>query len=515
MGFLLLFIFLAAAAFAQQPIRVTNAASAGFGPAAPSVAPGSLIRVDLVPSGTVVPIDPRSVTIEIQPAGSATVVEPSDPLGVIALLSSDTPPGPAMLSMNFNGQTSAPASIEIVPTSFGLFTRGNGIGPVLASNSLTRPAQPGDVVTLWGTGLGSATQDQVSVMLGGHPFPVEYAGPAPGLPGTDQINFQIPNDPTIPYGCYVAIAIRAQDVTSNTGTISTGLDSNPCHSVLGFTPDQLAQLDAGQNVTLGQVDLYDMVGPPAPQQWFYSNGFTRMESADASFLNVNAVTVAVLAQPLQAADSYYGCYASSVAGASLIAISGAVDAGNNLVLSSSDQTLDLPRQNPEFPGGFYSVQLPASSAVDSPDAVPAPFFSAGVWQVSSAGSATLQPFTGSLTVARPPRIADPSSLATIDHTQDLTVRWNGSDYTDDLTAVLQLAASSVVICRAPASAGQITIPAGLMQNLAQSAANNGLELLLMPRPDRVATFQASLRNGGTVPVLFRSYPSEVIPIQIQ
>jgi hypothetical protein len=55
---------------AQQAIRVSNAASVGFG-SAPlnSFASGSLIRVDLDPvsiTGAIVPIDPSTVTIKIR-----------------------------------------------------------------------------------------------------------------------------------------------------------------------------------------------------------------------------------------------------------------------------------------------------------------------------------------------------------------------------------------------------------------------------------------------------------------
>jgi len=83
-----------------------------------------------------------------------------------------------------------------------------------------------------------------------------------------------------------------------------------------------------------------------------------------------------------------------------------------------------------------------------------PFFKPGVWQVSSSGSADVQPFTGRLTVPPAVRISNTADLTSIDHTKDLTVQWNGSDYTDDYVATVQLAASSTVVCRAPASAGQ-------------------------------------------------------------
>ena len=90
----------------------------------------------------------------------------------------------------------------------------------------------------------------------------------------------------------------------------------------------------------------------------------------------------------------------------------------------------------------------------------------------------------------------------------------GSDYTEDYVATVQLAASSTVVCRAPASAGQLTIPAALMQGITQGAYGTGLELLLTPKPDRVTTFNLRLVKGGTVPAMFRYYPSEAVPVQI-
>jgi uncharacterized protein (TIGR03437 family) len=501
---------------AQQAIRVSNAASLGFGSApANSFAPGSLIEVDLslvAITGAIVPIDPTTVTIQIQPAGSAAVVGSANGFGVVARLSNDIPLGATTLTMTFNGQTSTPAQISIVPSSFGLFTRGNGGGPVLAQNALTKPARPGDFVTLWGTGLGAANQDRVSVLLGGHVFPVSYAGPAPGFPGTDQINFQLPDDRSIPYGCYVAVALKIENYTSNIGMLSTVRDTQACQSPFGFTAAQMAQLDAGQSLYLGQVNLYDMVGKPV-SQWFDVTGFARQESADASFLSLDGTNVASLTDPLQAADAYYSCYVSTVAGARFIGTSGALNAGDKLVLSSGSTAFDLPLANPQTPS-FYRMQLPVPSPVSSPDGVSAPFFKPGVWQVSSSGSADVQPFTGRLTVPPAVRISNAADLTSFDRTKDLTVQWNGSDYTDDYVATVQLAASSTVVCRAAANAGQLTIPAALMQGITQGANGTGLELLLTPKPDRVTTFNLPLVKGGTAPAMFRYYPSESVPVQI-
>jgi hypothetical protein len=189
-----------------------------------------------------------------------------------------------------------------------------------------------------------------------------------------------------------------------------------------------------------------------------------------------------------------------------------LNAGDKLVLSSGSSTLDLPLENPQFPT-FYRGQRPVPSPVNSPDAVPAPFFKPGVWQVSSSGSGDVQPFTGRLTVPPGVRISNAVDLTNIDHTKNLSVQWNGSDYTDDYVATVQLSASSTIVCRAPANAGQLTIPAALMQGIAQGANGTGLKLLLTPKPDRVSTFSVPLSKGETVPTMFRYYPSEVVPVQ--
>jgi hypothetical protein len=134
--YLFILLVLLQLATAQSAIQVSNAASLGFG-SAPlnSFAPGSLVQVVLNPiaiTGGIVAVDPSTVTIQIQPSGSAVVVGSAGGFGVVARLSNDIPLGPAALTMTINGQPSAAARISIVPSSFGIFTRSSGIGPVLA-----------------------------------------------------------------------------------------------------------------------------------------------------------------------------------------------------------------------------------------------------------------------------------------------------------------------------------------------------------------------------------------------
>src|SRR5439155_7559324 len=115
---------------------------------------------------------------------------------------------------------------------------------------LTTPVQPGEWVTLWGTGLGSANANSVSVEVAGISAAPSYAGPAPGLPGVDQINFQFPAG--VPDDCYVPVTVKAADHAGNTASVAAASAPGVCHHRLSLSPDALARLDQGGRVPLSQ-----------------------------------------------------------------------------------------------------------------------------------------------------------------------------------------------------------------------------------------------------------------------
>ncbi len=235
---LVLMCALAGAAIAQPGQIVIGNAASFFQNGA---APGSLIEIDITGlfagQGGIPPIDPSTVSVRLRASGSATavnltVLSAGQPFGPwIALLPADIPLGAASVTVAFNGASYPPGVVEIVPSNFGLFTNGAyGTGPAVArnvanggagaANQLTHPALTHQYVTLWGTGLGNATKEQVKVLLGGKPQIVLYAGPAPGEPGVDQINFFVSADPTVPNGCYVSVQVEAEGTLSNLSSIS-------------------------------------------------------------------------------------------------------------------------------------------------------------------------------------------------------------------------------------------------------------------------------------------------------
>jgi uncharacterized protein (TIGR03437 family) len=87
------------------------------------------------------------------------------------------------------------------------------------------PATPGDIATIWGTGIGASPGDNgaappqqidmpnlpLSVYVGTQAASVSYRGRA-AFTGEDQINFVVPAGIT---GCYVPVTVQIGNIVSN------------------------------------------------------------------------------------------------------------------------------------------------------------------------------------------------------------------------------------------------------------------------------------------------------------
>jgi len=115
-----------------------------------------------------------------------------------------------------------------------LLPDGSYAAPLRAIDGVkTRSARAGEVVVLYGIGMGAVTPDTAagfiangatqlassfSVLLGSSTAPVQYAGLAPGYTGLYQVNVQIPE---LPPGDY-PLTVQVADVTVSPGVISIG-----------------------------------------------------------------------------------------------------------------------------------------------------------------------------------------------------------------------------------------------------------------------------------------------------
>ena len=171
---------------------------------------------------------------------------------VNAILPSNIPAGNAQVMVTYNGRTSLPANITVAGTSFGVFFQTiNGTSAAIAQNynspsnyPLNRPstpAIPGQIVLVWGTGLGPVsgpdnlapdaaavdmTDLPVTITVGGVRAPRLYAGRQSQFAGVDNIYFTIPAG--VPLGCQVPVAITAGGVLSNATTIAITSDGSAC-----------------------------------------------------------------------------------------------------------------------------------------------------------------------------------------------------------------------------------------------------------------------------------------------
>jgi uncharacterized protein (TIGR03437 family) len=195
------------------------------------------------------------------------------PTQVAAILPSTAPVGSASLTLTYAGKTSSSLPIQITRTVPGIFTANSqGSGPAAAlvalsstdvrQNSLTNPAAPGSVISLFGTGLGpiagadnvapgAVTPDvTVTATVGGKIATVLYAGRAPQFPGEDQINIQLPSD--TPLGCYTPAVIAVNGIPSNDFVLSTGQTGrNSCVHPMGLLPEAEAAIDADGTLNVG------------------------------------------------------------------------------------------------------------------------------------------------------------------------------------------------------------------------------------------------------------------------
>ena len=248
------------------PGGVVNAASY----AAVPVAPGSLVAIFTSPlavqpatattasllnslSGVSVTFNGIAAPMAgVSPSGAFPFVTAQVPFEVLAVgQTSATVP----VAIALNGVPSAAISTQIVASSPGIFTipatgQGNAVLVNLADNSIAAPSGSipglfthaiprGQSAFFYVTGLGAMTPSVVdgsgacpsmtsgcsanatpTVLVGGVPAQVSFAGQAGGFPGVMQINIAIPQN--APTGSSVSLTVKSADgtVTSNTATIA-------------------------------------------------------------------------------------------------------------------------------------------------------------------------------------------------------------------------------------------------------------------------------------------------------
>ena len=415
---------------------------------------------------------------------------------VAALLPSSTPVGTGTVTVSYNNQTSAPAAITVAASSFGIFTvnqAGSGPGVITDANYqvnlITYSARPGQVMVLWGTGLGPVTFDEtqgapvrdmrsvdLQVLVGGKQASILFAGRAPGFAGLDQINFTVPAGVE---GCYVPVVVQTRDVVSNFATMAISASGGTCSDPASFSAQDInTAIGAGKDTRIGYITLNRMevlmpAGSPLPSY--------RMDTGVGSFNKYDYRQI--IGSPGTMFGTTIGqCVVFTFRGQQFDVTADPVhpqplDAGPLLELVGPRGSKIIRRERP----GYYWAELGGGMPVTGS---PAPaFLEPGSYTVSNgSGGADVGPFQARLTVAAPLTLDQGSVPDIIRRNQNMVVRWTGGS-ADELALISGTSTTgnppvgTFFVCAERAPAHSFTVPSYLLASMPASGPQGGVFML--------------------------------------
>lgn len=400
----------------------------------------------------------------------------------------------------------------------------------LAGTTFTHsPAKPGQVIIIWGTGMGALSgiadnvapgavdfrsQTPIVVTVGGVNVNPDYAGRAPSLPGTDQINLTLPAN--VPTGCAVPLQVSVGGQLSNPATIAIAPQGSDACSSPTYSKETLQKLDAGGTIAAGAFTLTSFAtslsvpgfGSVNATVEAAAGAFSRYSGAQigtaSSFTNP-AGTCTVFRRLGDQTDLLLGPSATTL------------DAGASLTLSGPNVKPTANTLQREA-GNQYSLTL-GTSVSGLPFPVPGytdpPVVAAGTYQLRGTGGADVGPFEASLTIGSKINVA--TLPQTVNRSAGVTVTWTGGGANDLVNVVGYSGAraggttndpiydAGVFLCTVQANAGRLTVPASVLNQLPVTPADaltagTGIGVIAVlgsstPSPGN-GLFTAPLRAGG-------------------
>jgi uncharacterized protein (TIGR03437 family) len=485
--------------FAQQPILYNrgtyNAASlapSGL-PNAP-IARGSVFSVfgeNLGPAQSPALSFPLSATlggvsISVTESGVVTQAFPIfvSATQINAVMPSTVTAGPATLRVTNQSKKSNAITIRIANSGPGIFAvSSGGYGPgvimnyLSASNqpvnSLMAPAAPGQVITIWGTGLGPVTYPDnvaptagnlataVTLSIGGQPSEVSYSGRAPCCSGIDQIVATVPK--SVPLGCWVPVSINAGGVVSNTATMAIAVSGAASCDDAGNPLSKLVRTPGTQAfIHLEQVNDIENIVTATPITGAVTNIYSRFYTRPNSPFNFD---------PYMSYPPAGTCLVHQTTGDSSItqSLRGALPAGAsvnpqpNQTYNNGNQTLSIPPTSPLF-------DQTVGGTVDST--------SFGLSAPGAGASFTIDPSGPNQAVLAintepPPAWTRPNSILAVTRSSPLALTFTPGDTSAPIAILLYAYAAAInatveVRCMVAPGAGSFTIPADILANLPSS-----------------------------------------------
>jgi uncharacterized protein (TIGR03437 family) len=466
-----------------------------LGPVNISVASNAFQNTTL--SGTLVSVTVNGTTV-------AGLMYYTSSTQVAFLLPSNTPTGTGTITVTYNGQTGPASPIQVTANNLGIFTvtsDGQGVGIVtypdysLVSttkaancggvNTTCGAANPGDVLSIWATGLGPITGSDASgaglgvnltsvpltVWLGGVPLKAGYQGRSGCCIGEDQIVFTVPDN--TPTGCDVPLSVQINNFISNSVAIPVApAGSRTCTPAdTTFTTANVVQVSSPGTFTYGEIDLRHRDDSPGFDDTFKGQflRFTVPPASQPFFMSY------VDQPPLGTCQIFNNLNGGGNPPINIVA---GLDVGPQVTVQGPNGS-----KNASVSGGQFNTTLSDSGN----------FLSAGAYTVSAPGGADAPAFKASITIpalptmtSPPPDAANPFSVT---RSNGLTVTWSGGQ----ANGPIQLEGFSATdntntngadfLCSAPAGAGTFTVPPSVLLAL---PAGNFAQLAFRPFANRVS-----------------------------
>lgn len=465
---------------------VVNAASnIAFGLPNYGIARGSLFVVKGTGFGS-------GATVSVNVGGQSTdanVISATE-TQIAAVLPAGVTAGDGKVTVSFNGETSAEASIKVVDRAFGIFTLSGGAAVTLPAVTVAQSAQPGQALSLYGTGLG---EGDIELWVGGKKIDVTSKGPStgagldaigfpfpPGTPGIDQIDFQVPEGVQ---GCRVSVAVRTGDFISNFASIPVMPEAAACTDANGYSADDYGKLLAGETFKVGSITLsrsstkIDVPGL----------GSIDMTSDNGSASFFSYQTAELIANASSFSPTSMGScmvYSLKFDGQNIPTVqmkSTPLDAGAAIALSGPKGNKQLTKQK----DGSYAAQLsgggmpaiPGQPSIPGmPGAGDSSYLEAGSYTVTGPGGADVGAFTTNLTISAPLTWVNRDEISDIDRASGVTVNWSGGN-PDNYATITGISVGDGVAgmfsCTEKVSAGTFTVPSVVLLSLPPGGALGG------------------------------------------
>jgi uncharacterized protein (TIGR03437 family) len=435
---------------------------------------------------------------------------------VAAILPSSAPEGSGTIAVTYNGRTSATASIRVVKSAFGIFTlnqAGSGPGVFQNANSgtdqpintLTVGARPGQLVIIWGTGLGPVTADEkagavpgdmpglpVEVYVGGKKADVTYRGRSGCCAAIDQIVFAVPPGVT---GCYVPVVVKVGDIVSNFVTMSIAPNGGACSDPSGLTGTQLESAQRSGSFSAGSINLVRTVSKFSVQGFSFDSKNDNGAAAFQRFTYdqmIRAQGVASGFATTYGSCTVYNANASSATIQDQVIKPVLLDAGPVINISGPKGAKQLTKQN-----GVYAAELGGGANIPGAPAAAPDYLEPGTYTIDNgsggSGPDAVGAFNVKLTIPQLLNWTNMDAIDTVTRANGVNVTWSGGD-PNGYVYILGISSAgnnaSVFVCTERANALQFTVPAYVLSAL-PATTGQGVGILSVNNNTQPVTFPAA------------------------